>query len=136
MRERLRFYGGLLFWSGFSYSVVDFERGERFAGESNYNFVRRLRLAVKNVFAYSTVPLEYCTYIGLTVMALSGCYSLYVLGAYFFGDSVPSGWTSIALLIGFFGGFLSFQLGIIGLYVGQIMEESRRRPLYVIGERT
>ena len=136
MRDRLRFYGGMLFWAGFPYAVIDYARAERFSGTSNYNFWRRLRLAVKNVFAYSTVPLEYCTYVGLGVMVLAAAYGVYAVAGYFLHSSIPSGWTSLALLVVFFGGFLAFQLGLIGLYVGQIMEESRRRPLYVIAEST
>lgn len=136
MRERLRFYGGMLFWAGFPYAVVDYDRAPRHSGTSSYTFWRRLRLAVKNVLAYSSVPLEYCTYVGLGIMLIAIIFSLFTLGAYFINDSAPSGWTSLALLIGGFGGFLSFQLGLIGLYIGQIMEETRGRPLYVVADDT
>lgn len=134
MRDRLRFYGGMIFWSGFNYAVIDYVRAERHSGQSNYNFRRRFRLAIKNIFAYSTVPLEYCTYIGLGVMFLSLAYMTFAFIGYFLHNTAPSGWTSLVILIGFFGGFLSFQLGIIGLYIGQLIEETRRRPLYVVSE--
>lgn len=136
MRERMRFYGGMIFWAGYSYAVIDYDRAERASGESTYTLVKRLRLAVRNLFAYSSLPLEYCTYLGLFVMLLAMAYVCWICVSYYIYHAAPSGWSSLAALVGFFGGFFSFQLGLMGLYIGQNMEESRRRPLYVIDEQT
>ena len=73
MSDRLRFYGGMLFWTGYPHTVVDFHRGKRLYGVSGYNFWRRLRLAVLNVFAYSSIPLQLSAFAGLAVMLLALC---------------------------------------------------------------
>ena len=123
------------FGLGYSYALLDYHRPERLIGRSTYNFSRRLRLAVKNFFAYSSAPLKYCAYIGLFAVFLSLVYAFYTIINYMVYAAAPPGWTSIAILITGLGGFIIFQLGLIGIYIGQVMEEIRGRPLYVIADR-
>ena len=63
-------------------------------------------------------------------------FAFYLTIRFFIYDMVPTGWTSLVLIIIGFGGFIIFQLGLTGLYLGQVMEEARGRPLYVIANRT
>jgi dolichol-phosphate mannosyltransferase len=136
MRENLRFYGGMLVWAGFDFATIEYPHQERFAGKSSYSFFRRLSLAARNTFAYSNLPLIYSTFVGIGVAALAFLMVFYYLAIYFIRGDVPEGWTTLAVALFFIGGFIIFQVGISGIYLGEVFNEVRRRPLYIVAEAT
>lgn len=133
MPERDRFVRGMFGWLGFSQAEVLFERPLRAAGQTHYPFWRMLRLAVHGIVSFSEKPLRLALWFGLAVSGLAALGGLFAIGAWFF-DSVVDGWTSTLVVVSFLSGINLFMTGIIGLYVGGIHSEVKRRPLYVVDE--
>jgi glycosyltransferase involved in cell wall biosynthesis len=131
--ERHRYLRGLRSWVGFRQTGVPVERDERFAGASQYSFLKLLKLASDGLFSFSVVPLRAMAMLGLLAILLSGGFSLYTLYAKLVLDRAPAGFTAMMLFVSFLSGVHLFFLGVIGEYVGRIYEETKRRPVYVVG---
>ena len=134
MPEQDRFVRGMFAWLGFRQTAVDFDRPARAAGETKYPFWKMLRLAVNAVIGFSDAPLKAAIWGGLAVSALALCYGLYAVARYL-GNEVVTGWTSTVVIVSFLSGINLLVSGIIGLYIGRIHAEVKRRPLYVVDRR-
>ena len=117
---------------GFSSSIVEYERSERFAGESKYPLRKMLSFAWDGVTSFSVVPLRLISAIGVIIFVVSLFISIWALGIKLFGDSAVPGWASTVLPIYFIGGIQLLSLGVIGEYVGKIYSETKKRPKYII----
>jgi dolichol-phosphate mannosyltransferase len=133
--DRDREYTLILYWLGFESTTVEFERAERHAGESSYTFRSLMRLGLDGLFFQTTVLLRYVVYLGFLVALAGAALATYYVVVYLTADRIPSGFTSIAVLLLLLVGFLITSLGIVGLYVGRIFEQGKRRPLYVVESR-
>ncbi len=135
IRDRDREYVLVLYWLGFERAVVEFDHSERFEGRSSYTVTALLKATVDGLFFQTTALLRWVVYAGLGV-AFAGfaLASFYVL-SYFFSDQTPAGFTSIVVLLLLLGGFGILSIGVVGLYVGKVFDQSKGRPLYVIDER-
>jgi glycosyltransferase involved in cell wall biosynthesis len=131
--EHNRYLRGLRSWVGFRQTGLIVERDERFAGTTNYGPLKLLKLASDGLFSFSIVPLRAAAMLGLIAILLSLAFSLYTLYAKLFLDRTPAGFTSIMLFMSFLTGVQLFFLGVIGEYIGRIYQETKRRPLYVVG---
>lgn len=131
--ESQRYLRGIRSWVGFRQTGIVVERDERFAGTTNYGPLKLLKLASDGLFSFSIVPLRAAAMIGAMAIAVSGAFSLYALYARLFLARTPAGFTSLMLFLSFLSGVHLFFLGIIGEYVGRIYQETKRRPIYVIG---
>lgn len=131
--EHNRYLRGLRSWVGFRQTGLVVERDERFAGTTNYGPIKLLKLASDGLFSFSIVPLRAAATLGLLAILLSGSFSVYVLYAKLLLHRAPAGFTSIMLFMSFLAGVQLFFLGIIGEYIGRIYQETKRRPLYVVG---
>ena len=136
MREKLRFFGGLVHWMGFRTVSVDVEHGERFAGETSYTWGKLLKLGTETILAHSDKPLRLSIRVGF-VMAAGALIFGFVqfMRALLFGVAV-SGWASLIVSIYFIGGLIIANLGMLGIYLGKVFDETKRRPLYIIARRT
>ncbi|GAC1335587.1 MAG: glycosyltransferase family 2 protein [Beijerinckiaceae bacterium] len=135
MPERDRFVRGMFAWLGFRQTAVDFHRPARIAGETKYPMWKMLRLALHGVVGFSDAPLRLAIWMGLTVSAVALLYGLYVIGLYLSHSRLVQGWTSTMVVVSFLCGANMLMTGIIGLYIGRIHAEVKRRPLYVIEKR-
>lgn len=117
---------------GFHKQVVDVPHCSRFSGQSAYSLARLYRLGLGVMVAHSNRPLRLSIQFGLLLSAGAVLFGLFTLGRYFWLSSVPEGWTTLALLLCFLGGLGFANLGIIGLYLGMVFDEVKRRPLYVV----
>lgn len=133
MTERNRFIRGMISWIGFKQTYIEYERDERFAGETKYPLKKMLKFASDGIIAFSTKPLRIVTWIGFYSVVLSFLVLLYSLVVKLFdlGD-VQAGWTSIMVAITFFGGVQLLGLGIVGQYIARIYDESKNRPVYIV----
>jgi dolichol-phosphate mannosyltransferase len=133
--EHNRYLRGLRAWVGFRQVGVEVERAERFAGTSKYSFGALFRLAFDGIFAFSTAPLRAAAFVGLIAIVLSALFALYAIYERIFLDRPPQGFTALLVVITFLAGVNLFFLGVIGEYVGRVYEESKARPLYVVGRK-
>ena len=123
------FLRGIVPQIGFKTSTVNYERKERFAGESKYPLKKMLGFALEGILSFSVSPLRIITILGLIISLASFIFLIYVLIGYFAGNSV-AGWTTTVALVSFFGGFQILCIGIIGEYIGKIYSETKSRPRY------
>ncbi|HBR03379.1 MAG TPA: glycosyltransferase [Ruminiclostridium sp.] len=133
--ERSRYVRGLMSWVGFKQTAIEFERNERFAGETKYPLKKMLKLATDGIMSFSYKPLKLATWLGTIISLLSFIYLIAVLiQKLFFPGSAGAGWTSLIAVSLFLNGITLLILGIIGEYIGRIYDEAKGRPLYVIKE--
>jgi glycosyltransferase involved in cell wall biosynthesis len=134
LREQSRFLRGMYSWVGFRQVQVRYEEGARVAGKSRYGTLDMFWFALSAVLSFSRVPLRVATYLGLTVSFLAFSYGVYALLMKFVFHEVVRGWTSLAVVLSFLSGVQLLTLGVLGEYLGQVLEESKRRPLYLVAE--
>ena len=137
MREEHRFIRGMVGWIGFRTVEVSYARKARIAGMTKYPFRKMLLFALNAIVSFSSFPLRlaYVMAFGLSAMLMGYLVYTFCMHVFYHVELVP-GWTSLILSIMAFGTINLFCLGIIGEYVGRIYEQSKRRPLYLIGEDT
>ncbi len=135
IRERNLFLRGLVGWVGFRSIGLAFQVRKRGAGKSKYSLTRMIRFGVDGVVSFSKKPLQAAVFVG-TGFAMFG---LFVAGLtlvqYFYYASLPSGWTTLTILIAMFSGVQLVFLGIIGEYLGAIFDEVKNRPHYIVEEK-
>lgn len=134
LRENERYTKGLFCWIGYRKKEIVFDRGDRVAGQSNWNFLSLLNLAVEGITSFTTAPLRFATIIGF-IIALAAFVLLlfYLLKTLIFGDPIQ-GFTTLVCIILFLGGVQLLCIGILGEYIGRIFNESKNRPTYLACE--
>ncbi|HIR26427.1 MAG TPA: glycosyltransferase family 2 protein [Candidatus Choladousia intestinigallinarum] len=133
--ERNLFFRALSSWVGFRTASVEFDVQERTEGESKWSTWSLIQYAVKNIVAFSTVPMQCVTVAGVVVFVLAVVLGIQSLAKYFSGHAVE-GFTTVILLILIIGSIIMISLGIIGYYIAKIYEEVKGRPRYIIAEKT
>jgi len=133
LRERHRFIRGMVSWVGFQQIALEYDRPERFAGESKYPLRKSLVLAIEAITSFSYAPLRLASYLGVLVSLLAFIYILVVIALKIMGINFP-GYTSLMASILLLGGVQLIVLGIIGEYIGRIFEQGQARPLYLIDQ--
>jgi dolichol-phosphate mannosyltransferase len=132
--ERNRFVRGLRSWVGFKQIGVPFERAQRYEGESKYGLRALVGLATSGFVSFSKLPLRIATYLGMLVSGVAFLAALAVLILRLVTEVEPQGWTSVIVVVLFLGGVQLVTLGILGEYLGYVLDEVRRRPPYVVRE--
>jgi dolichol-phosphate mannosyltransferase len=135
MPEQDRFVRGMFAWLGFRQTEVGFHRMPRVAGETKYPLWKMARLALNGVVGFSDAPLRLAIWCGLAVSGIALLYGLYVIGLWVADSHLVAGWSSTIVVISFLVGINMLMTGIIGLYIGRIHAEVKRRPLYVVTNR-
>lgn len=132
MRERNRFFKGMVAWPGFATASVAYVRPPRRAGRSSWSLWRLWNFALDGIVGYSSAPLRIWLYLGLAVSGVSFLYgSALVFRKLVFGADMP-GYTSLMAAILFLGGVQLVVLGVLGEYLGRMYDETKGRPLYVV----
>lgn len=131
--ENNRFLRGLRAWVGFRQTGVSYVRPERMFGRTTNSILKNLGWARKAIISFSYVPLDLITWIALIVVGLSFLAIVFQLVMrIFFSQFVPSGFTTLIILILFIGGVQLLSLSIIGAYLSHIYDETKRRPPYIV----
>jgi len=126
------FLRGIVPTIGLTTSIVEYDREERFAGESKYPLKKMLSLAIDGVTSFSAVPLRFIAALGLLTFFGTILLSIWVVWTRFVSDDAIPGWASSVLPMYFLGGIQLLSIGIVGEYVAKIYTESKRRPRYFI----
>jgi glycosyltransferase involved in cell wall biosynthesis len=135
MPEQDRFVRGMIAWLGFRQTEVTFHRLPRLAGETKYPLLKMIRLAVNGALSFSDAPLRLAIWFGLGVSACAVLYGFYVAGLWFTNSHLVEGWSSTIIVVSFLCGINMLMTGIMGLYIGRIHAEVKRRPLYVVSQK-
>jgi polyisoprenyl-phosphate glycosyltransferase len=133
--ESQRFLRGLRSWVGFRQVGVEYERAGRHAGEPKYTFRKLVKLALSGYIGFSTVPLRLASWLGLAAAIGGFALAAFSLATRILGIPAPHGWASTVAIILFVGGVQLVVLGVMGEYLGRVLDEVRRRPSYVVRSR-
>lgn len=134
MEEYHKFLRGMISWVGFKQIGIPYNRDKRFAGETKYPFRKMLKFAWDGMSSFSHVPLKLAIWIGGAMCGFSFVYIFYALMRNIFGQTVR-GWTSLVVLFLLVSGVQLFSIGIVGLYIGKIFEEVKKRPVYLLTKK-
>lgn len=135
-REQFRDLGAFLELAGFNRTTIPVEHAPRRAGSSTYNFNKRLSFAINIIVAFSNKPLVLSIQLGFIGASVSFIYIVWLIIKYFFMGVPVSGWTSTIASIYLIGSVLLINMGFIGLYIGKVFDETKKRPLYIIKSTT
>ncbi len=125
------FLRGIVPLIGYNYSLVEYKRNQRFAGESKYPLKKMIIFAMDGITSFSIKPIRIISILGFVIFILSFLALIYSLTANFLNNTV-AGWTSIVISIWMIGGIQLLSIGVIGEYIGKIYSETKNRPRFII----
>ena len=132
--EYHRFLRGMIVWIGFPSVILPYKPAARLAGTSKYSVKRMMHLAADGLFSFSLMPLRIGLILGAIFMALAAC-ELFYIGAVWIGghrEQLVPGWTSLILVLTVSSAVSMILIGILGIYIGMIFREVKRRPVYLV----
>jgi dolichol-phosphate mannosyltransferase len=132
LEESNRNVMALVAWLGFHQTRVLYDQLPRQHGESRWTRRKMVKLAVDSLVQFSSMPLRACTFSGLAVAAMGLVYATILVVRSLLGVTTPSGWPTILVVVLVLGGIQLTVIGVMGEYVWRAVEETRRRPLYVV----
>lgn len=134
--EYNRFSKGIFAWVGFKTEYLEYKNVERVAGQTSWNFWQLFNYSLEGIINFSDAPLT-IAFVGGVVACLLAFFLIIIviIRTLIFGDPT-SGWPSMISIILFLGGFQLLTIGILGKYIGKIFMETKKRPIYVIKERS
>jgi dolichol-phosphate mannosyltransferase len=133
MPEQDRFLRGMVSWMGGRQSEVFYDRDPRYAGETGYTLKKMVKLATAGITSFSTLPLKLAVVLAGAGAIIAFALLIYVMIGFFTGHVTP-GWTSLAMMMVFFGVGQFMCLAVMGAYIGRIFLEVKARPLYFVDE--
>ena len=135
MPEHSLFIRGIRSWIGFNQVGIPCERNERFNGQPKYSTRKLMKLAYDGMFSFSDFPIKFLGRLGLIIILASIAYAGYIITKRLMWGQVPQGFTTLIIVILFFGGVQLVTVRILGEYLLRIYNESRKRPLYIISNK-
>jgi len=134
MPEHSRYLRGMVAWTGYKHTFVEYYRPDRAEGESGYTLAKLAGLGMDGVLNFSSIPLKIGFYVGLVSFFTGIGLLIYQAGDFFFNHAYYHLYKWLIVLIFIFKGMLFMLVWILGEYIGKIYNEVRNRPLYVINE--
>jgi len=135
LKEQNRNFPLFIEWLGFSSVAIEIEHAPRAEGKSAYTLKKLIEFAIDNIVSQSNKPLRISIKFGFIISAISMFYAFYLIIRYFLQDIPVEGWTSVMVSIYFIGGLLFANMGFLGLYIGKIFDETKKRPIYIIKDK-
>jgi len=134
MPEFHRFLRGMISWIGYKSVILPYHESTRIGGRSKYSLGKMFRLAMDAIFSFSLMPLYIGLSAGFGFIALAVVQNLYVLYLWVTQqtDKIVPGWSSLMAILLIASGIIMILLGFIGVYVGYIFQEVKRRPVYLL----
>ena len=133
MRERHRFMKGLFSWIGYKQVELAYTRAPRAAGSTKWNYWRLWNLSLEGITSFSIRPLQFASYVGFAISLVSLGYGGYIVVDTLVHGNPVAGYPSLVVIVLFLGGVQLMTLGVIGEYIGRIFNETKQRPLYLVG---
>ena len=134
--ERNRFFKGLSSWIGFRQLRVDYEPAKRAHGSSKWNLRQLLGLSIEGMTSFSVAPLRIASLLGILLAGVAFIFGVQILiETVIFGHHVP-GYPSLVVGMMVLGGVQLILIGVLGEYIGKILSELKRRPVYFVAEHT
>lgn len=132
-REKNKYIRGIISWVGFKQIPLYYERDARFAGETKYPLSKLLHLAGTAMLYFSKKPLKVAVGLGFLSVMIGLIYAVWIILGKIYGfTNAETGWSSIIVLVVFFGGVQLLTIGVLGQYIGIIFDEVKDRPEYIV----
>lgn len=132
LQEQNRNFPLFVEWLGFNVAQIDIEHAAREEGKSSYTLSKLINFAVDSIVSQSNKPLRLSIQFGFLLSLLSMIFAIYLISRYFLFGVPVAGWTSVMVSIYFIGGLLFANMGILGLYLGKIFDETKNRQIYIV----
>jgi polyisoprenyl-phosphate glycosyltransferase len=136
IKESNLFMRGMVSWLGFRQCGIEYMPEKRYWGKTKYTFKKMFKFAIDGITSFSIKPLRVSTMLGYSMALLAFLYGLYAIFVKIFTNDTVSGWTSLLAGIFFIGGIQMIMIGILGEYIGKLFIESKKRPNYIIREKS
>jgi len=136
IKETPLFYRGIVSWLGFKQIGIKYKPSERLHGTTKYSFVKMMSLGMAGITGFSVKPLHLSTKIGFIFAILAFVYSIYALYIKLFTNSSIDGWASLLIVVSLIGGIQLISIGILGEYIGKLFMQEKKRPAYIIREKS
>lgn len=134
-RDRGNDFTMFLLWTGFPCDFIELEHMNRYDGETSYTFSRKLKYAIRAMTTFSSRLLYLPIYFGFFITLFSVVYIVIIIVGQMFFSINPEGWSTLAAAVFFFGGVIISTQGIHGIYMGNIFDNTKNRPLYFVTEK-
>lgn len=134
IKEKNRFFRGLVCWVGYNQIGIMFKREKRHSGKTKYNYFKLLKLSLDSVTSFSSKPLFFITVLGFAISLFSFLLAVFFIFIKIILKFPVSGWTSLIVTLLFINGFQVFLIGLVGEYIARMFIEVKDRPLYLIKE--
>lgn len=132
-REVNLFLRGIVPLIGYKYSIVYYDRQNRFAGKTKYSLKKMISFALDGITSFTIKPIRFIVLLGFIIFLISIIMLIYTLFRHFSGQTII-GWASVMTSVWAIGGLQLLSIGIIGEYIGKIYLETKARPRYIIEE--
>ncbi len=134
--EQNLFFRGIIPWLGFNQYMLKYHPEKRYSGETKYTFRKMFSFAMAGITSFSIKPLRVSIMIGVVFSLISVIYMLYAVFISVFTDQAIVGWTSVIVSVLFIGGIQLLMIGVIGEYLGKLFIENKKRPNYIVNEKS
>ncbi len=132
-REKGKYIRGIISWIGFKQVPFTYKREARFAGETKYPLSKMIQFAATAMLYFSKKPLKLATTLGFITVLIGILFAIWTfLGEIIGYTHAESGWSSIIILVIFFGGVQLLTVGVLGQYIGILFDEIKDRPEYIV----
>lgn len=135
LTEQNRSYLQGLKWLGYKQGYVDVQHSKRLTGKTSYSAAKLLAYAIDSITAHSDKPLKTAIGVGFVIALIAFLYGTSIIIRYLAWGIPITGWPSLIVSLYFLSGLIIGFLGILGLYIGKIFDETKKRPLYIIQEK-
>ena len=132
--DYIKFFPLFVNFVGFNTATIEVEHGSRKSGESSYSFKKLVLLAFNTIISFSNKPLKLFVKFGILTSVISFLFGLYNIYLSITGQITVSGYTSIMVSIWFLSGIIITTIGVTGIYIGKIFDQTKSRPVFIIDE--
>lgn len=134
MQDSVRYFPTMAQWVGYDKCYLPVRHSERLEGTSSYSINRLFKLAFDNVIAFSDKPLKLVVKFGFFLSFMSLCIAFYFIVRYLLGDIIVIGFASMIVSIWFLSGMIVMLIGIVGIYIGKVFDNTKMRPVFIVKE--
>lgn len=132
MNDQVKFFATMVKWVGFNSSAIDVEHDERADGATTYSLRKLIDLALNVILSFSDKPLRLTVRLGLSISMTALAFAFYNVCMYFAGRITVMGFTSLIVSIWLLSGVMITLIGMLGLYVGRIFDQTKNRPTFIV----
>ncbi len=134
MNDYVKFFPLFANWTGFNVAFVSVQHGKRFAGESSYSYRKMFSLAFNSIISFSNKPMRIVVKLGAIISLCAFSFGLRLFYKYLSGEVIVLGYSSIVLSIWFLSGVIISTIGVVGVYIGKIFDQTKGRKSFIIDE--